>query len=128
MPHFLSPLLEPAPPPLRLVNRTRGTVVATTLEHAFDGAARKRGLLGRYGLPPGHAIVIAPCNAVHTFGMRFAIDILFVARDGRVVKVRRRVPARRLAGAWRGFATVELVGGALEASGTEAGDSVAVTT
>jgi len=122
MPHFLNPLLEPGAPPLRLVNTTRGIVVAQVLQPAFDSAARKRGLLGRDGLPEGHAVVIAPCNAVHTFGMRFPIDILFVARDGRVVKVRRAVPRRRLAAAWGAFAVVELTAGALEASGTVAGD------
>jgi hypothetical protein len=124
MPHFLNPLLEPGAPPLRLVNTTRGTVVAQVLQPAFDSAARKRGLLGRDGLPEGHAVVIAPCNAVHTFGMRFPIDILFVARDGRVVKVRHAVPRRRLAAAWGAFAVVELAAGALEASATVAGDIV----
>ena len=127
MPHFLNPLLEPGAPRLRLVNTTRGTVVAQVLQPAFDSAARKRGLLGRDGLPEGHAVVIAPCNAVHTFGMRFPIDILFVARDGRVVKVRRAVPRRRLAAAWGAFAVVELAAGGLEASGTTAGDSVTVS-
>ena len=124
MPHFLNPLLGPGVPPLRLVNTTRGTVVAQVLQPAFDSAARKRGLLGRDGLPEGHAVVIAPCNAVHTFGMRFPIDILFVARDGRVVKVRHAVPRRRLAAAWGAFAVVELAAGALEASGTVAGDAL----
>jgi len=56
--------------------------------------------------------------------MRFPIDILFVARDGRVVKVRHAVPRRRLAAAWGAFAVVELAAGALEASATVAGDIV----
>jgi uncharacterized membrane protein (UPF0127 family) len=58
------------------------------------------------------------------FGMRFPGDILFVARGGRVVKVRRAVPRRRRAAAWVAFAVVELAAGALEGSGTVAGDAL----
>jgi uncharacterized protein len=97
-------------------------VVASALEPAFESAARRRGLLGRDGLAAGHAIVIAPCNVVHTFFMRFAIDILFVAKDGVVAKVATTVPAGRIVGTWRGFAVIEMAAGALAASGTRAGD------
>jgi len=104
-PHFLQPLLKRRDS-FRLHNTRSGRDVATTLETAFSSSDRKRGLLGRDGLPPGHALIIAPTNLVHTFSMRFAIDILFVAKDGRVLKVRRAVPPRRIAGAWGGFAVV----------------------
>jgi len=107
-----------------LRNQRTGQLVATALEPAFDSASRKRGLLGRDGLPPGHALVIAPCSMVHTFFMRFAIDVLIVSRRGVVVRAAHAVPARRLVGAWRGFAVVELAAGALAASGTRKGDVV----
>ena len=58
--------------------------------------------------------------------MRFAIDILFVAKYGRVIKVRRAVPPRRIAGAWGGFAVVELAAGGVDVSGTRAGDAIEV--
>ena len=109
-----------------LRNQRTGRVVAATLEPAFDSASRKRGLLGRDGLPPGHALVIAPSNMVHTFFMRFPIDILIVTRRGAVVKAAPAVPARRLVGAWRGFAVVELAAGALAQSETRAGDVVSL--
>jgi uncharacterized protein len=124
-PHFLQPLLK-GHDSFRLLNTRSGRDVATTLETAFSSSDRKRGLLGRDGLAAGHALIIAPTNLVHTFSMRFAIDILFVAKDGRVLKVRRAVPPRRIAGAWGGFAVVELAAGGLDASGTQAGDSIQV--
>jgi uncharacterized membrane protein (UPF0127 family) len=96
--------------------------VATRVEGAFDSATRRKGLLGRDGLEPGVGLVIAPTNLVHTFAMRFPIDILFVSRDGRVLKVRHAVPQRRIAGAWGAFAVVELAAGGLRGSKTEQGD------
>ena len=124
--HFLQSLLKRGHPNARLRNVRTGTDVATTLETAFSSADRNRGLLGREGLAPGHALIIAPTNLVHTFAMRFAIDIIFVSKSGRVIKVRRAVPPRRIAGAWGGFAVVELAAGGVDVSGTRAGDSIEV--
>jgi uncharacterized membrane protein (UPF0127 family) len=126
MAHFLSPLVREPGARWLLVNHTRGTTVATRLEGALDSKTRNRGLLGRDGLPAGHALVIAPCGAVHTFFMRFAIDVLFVARDGTVVGVRQTVRPWRLAAAWGGFATIEMAAGGLAESGTVVGDRVVV--
>ncbi|MBP7569570.1 MAG: DUF192 domain-containing protein [Acidobacteria bacterium] len=109
-----------------MANRTRGTVVGEEVEAAFDSAARKRGLLGREGLPAGVAMVIAPCGAVHTWFMRFSIDVVFAARDGRVLKVRPNVAPWRLAVGLRAFAAIEGAVGMIERSGTQTGDVLAV--
>lgn len=127
-PHFLLPLLRRSQGPWLLRNVRSGRSIATTIETAFESAERRRGLLGRDGLLPGHALIIAPTNLVHTFAMRFALDILFVARDGRVLKVRRNVPPRRIAGAFGGFAVVELGAGQVDKSDTRAGDRVEIVT
>ena len=121
-PHFLQPLLRRSAGPQALWNTRTSLPVATRLEGAFDSATRRKGLLGRDGLEPGVGLVIAPTNLVHTFSMRFPIDILFVSRDGRVLKVRHAVPKRRIAGAWGAFAVVELAAGGLRGSKTEQGD------
>lgn len=63
---------------------------------------------------------------VHTFFMRFPIDVLVVSRGGRVLKARRNVPAWRLVGALRGFAVIELAAHELARSETVAGDQLAV--
>jgi uncharacterized protein len=112
--------------PYLLRNMRTGLPVATNLEAAFDSASRNRGLLGRNGLGPGHALIIAPTNMVHTFFMRFPIDILFVSRDGTVVKASCSVPAWRIVGALRGFAVIELHANSLTESQTQRGDRLAL--
>ena len=122
MKSFLSPLLRDESTPHVLENARTGAIVADRLLTAFDSASRRQGLLGRDSLPDGNALIIAPSNAVHTFFMRFPIDIAFVRRDGRVLKVKSAVGPRRLSAAFRGFAVVELAAGALARSGTISGD------
>jgi len=63
---------------LRIVNLTRGTVVADKAEIADTGAKARTGLLKHAGLAPGEGLWIAPCEAIHTFGMRFPIDVVFL--------------------------------------------------
>ena len=74
---------------------------------------RVRGLLGRDGLAPGEAMAFPRCNAIHTVGMRFPIDVAFLGRDGRPVKLVRAVPPGRLLvwGGLRARATVEAAAG-----------------
>lgn len=64
-------------------------------------AERTRGLIGRPPLPRGHALLIEPCRAIHTFGMRVAIDVVFCATDGRILKIVHSLPRRRWAVHWR---------------------------
>jgi uncharacterized membrane protein (UPF0127 family) len=97
-------------------------VLVSRLEAAFDSATRKKGLLGRDRLEPGTGLVIAPCGGIHTCFMRFPIDVLFMARDGRVVKVRSAVPPWRLALAISAFCVIELPAHAAAEAGTRAGD------
>jgi len=123
---FLDPLLRRQARPQELVNVTRGTVVARKLDAAFDSAARKHGLLGRDGLDDASALVIAPCSAVHTFFMRFPIDVLFVDRDGRVKRARRGLAPWRVALGLGAFAVVEGPAGMIQRSGTQAGDELAL--
>ena len=122
---FLDPLLSGLAANLRLRNARTGTLIAGHVEAALDSASRNRGLLGRDGLPPGHALVLGPSNAIHTFFMRFPIDVLFVARDGRIVKLYRSLGAWRVAFALGATLTVELPAGTIDATGTERGDHLA---
>ena len=111
-----------------LVDASSGYVLVPQLEVAVDSATRKKGLLGRDGLAAGAALLIAPTNAVHTFFMRFPIDIVFAARNGEIVKVRRRVPAWRMAAAWRGYAVIELMADGAEFCQLTVGRRVSVRT
>src|SRR4029453_17548596 len=99
MPSFIAPILRNPTVAHNLVNARTGGVVASRLLLAFDSSSRRKGLLGRNSLDEGTAMLIAPSNAVHTFFMRFRIDVAFLAKDGRVLKVRHAVPARRVTAA-----------------------------
>jgi hypothetical protein len=121
-PGFLAPLLEPSGDSLVLRHAGTGALVADRLEAALDSASRRKGLLGRDGLPPGAALVIAPTNAIHTFAMRFPIDVVFVRRSGVVTKVRHSMPRSRMSGSLLAFAVIELPAGAAGQAGIRAGD------
>jgi uncharacterized protein len=125
--HFLSPLLGTTVESLVLGVRRLEHPVAVRLLTAFDSASRRRGLLGRLGLDAEEAIVIAPCNAVHTFGMRFPIDVIYARRDGHVVKIRESVPPRRVSAALSAFAVIEMAAGTVARTGVKVGDVLEVS-
>jgi uncharacterized membrane protein (UPF0127 family) len=125
-PHFLRSLVNAAPAGLCLRNQRTGQVLATTLLPALDSASRKTGLLKHTSLADGEAMVIAPSNAVHTWFMKFDLDLIFVRRDGRVVKTRAGVKPWRMSGALRGFAVIEMRAGTLAERDTRPGDLLEV--
>jgi uncharacterized membrane protein (UPF0127 family) len=123
---FLTPLYDDPASSFQLENARTGGVLARQVLTAFDSASRRRGLLKRDSMPPESALIIAPSNAVHTWFMRFPIDIVFVRRDGVVVKIRESVAPWRLAAALRGYAVVELAAGALRDRDVRIGDTLTV--
>lgn len=109
-----------------LTNARNGAVLASELRVAMTAAARRRGLLGLDILPAGAGLILAPCISVHTWFMRFPIDVVFSANDGRVIKIYRTMPAWRLAAALSAFAAIELPAGTAAATETRAGDVLVV--
>ena len=101
--HFLAGVLD-SPRPFALRVARTSALLASTTTLAADSRARRRGLIGRDRLGPGEALVIAPSQGIHTFGMQFAIDVVFVDRHGRIAP---RIPLRRAG------EPAELVGAAL---------------
>lgn len=124
MERFLAPLSRLAAP--MIVNARSGQTIASSAEIATSRRARRRGLLGRDSLVAGSALVIAPCWAVHTIGLRFPIDVAFVDDDGVVVKLVERMPRFRVAWAPAATATIELWAGAVQAVTLRVGDRVAL--
>jgi len=122
MANFLLPLIRQAERPYELRNSRTGQVIAETVIPAFESDARRTGLLGRESFARGSAMVIAPSNAVHTFWMQFPIDMLFVRRNGAVVKVRRNVPPWRAVAALWAYAVIELPAGTLGVDDVRVGD------
>ena len=78
---------------------------------AASFAARARGLLFAPPLAPDEALLIAPCSSIHTFAMRYPIDVVFLDRCARIVRVAAAVPAGRLRFGWGAAAVLELASG-----------------
>lgn len=66
------------------------------ITYARTAFSRMRGLLGKHSLPHGHGMVILPCNAIHTLGMKFPIDARFFDKQGRLVKTVRNIAPGKL--------------------------------
>ncbi len=104
-----------------VINRTRDNAltVARVAVRRFD---RRRGLLGTASLPEGEGLLIRPCRSIHTIGMAYPIDVLFLARDGRVVKAVESVPPGRITSpAMSARSALELAAGTIAKSGTQVG-------
>jgi len=122
VPSFLGPLIRSPETEFALWNdRTQSPLVAH-LEPAFDSTTRNKGLLGRPSLDRDRALVLAPCSSVHTFFMAFAIDVLFVDRSGRVLRVVHALRPWRIAARFRSFAVIETAPGVAADTATQAGD------
>ena len=119
---FLSPLLREPGGRYSIVNERTGSDIATHVTAALDSRSRRKGLLGREGLKEGEALIIAQTNAIHTFFMRFPIDVAFVRRDGRVVTTRNTLKPWRLAASLSAHLVVELPAGVLSRTGTRRDD------
>jgi uncharacterized membrane protein (UPF0127 family) len=94
---------------------------------ANTASTRMVGLLGRDSLPAGHGLILEPCRMIHTFTMRFAIDVVFYDRAFRVTRAVRNVKPSRFAwGGLRARYTLELPAGTLGANGLEPGTQLKV--
>jgi uncharacterized protein len=82
-----------------------------TLHVARAFRERRRGLAKMTPLPAGHGLRILKCNSIHTFGMRFALDLVWLARDGRVLRVDHDVAPRRMKLCVRARSVVETAAG-----------------
>ena len=123
---FLDQILKEPARRYLLVNGRTGQVVAEHLATAFDSTSRNKGLLGRQTFEQGHALIIAPSNAIHTWFMRFPIDVAYVRKNGQIIKTKNSLGPWRLSAALGVFAVIELPAGALQASGTKSGDELAL--
>ncbi|HUZ15042.1 MAG TPA: DUF192 domain-containing protein [Gaiellaceae bacterium] len=106
----------------RVRRTTDGAVVCERCEIPESALGRTRGLLGRDGLEPGSGMLIDRAPSVHMFFMRFPIDVVFLDRDRKVVRVVDGLRPWRVAGARRAAAALELPAGAAAAAGVEVGD------
>ena len=111
---------------LRVSNRTRNRILADRADKADTSAKRRTGLLKHHGLESGEGLWIIPCEGVHTFGMKFTIDVVFLNRKKTVVKVRPNMVRARMALSLRAHSVLELPAGMVEKTGTAVGDQLEI--
>ena len=108
---------------MRVVNRTRGTVLGEKVRTAETFLSRLAGLLGTAAIAEGGGLWIVPCRGVHTLGMRYPVDVAFLDARGIVVGIMEGVPPNRVGRLFReARGVLELPAGTLAATGTAAGD------
>jgi hypothetical protein len=99
-------------------------VLADRADVADTSAKRRTGLLKHTGLEPGEGLWIVPCEGVHTFAMKFIIDVVFLSKKRKVLKIRPNMKKRRIAVSLLAHSVLELPAGTLNRTGTQKGDQL----
>ncbi len=107
-------------------NQTRNTVLGESVEVADTSAKRRAGLLKHTRLDPGSGLWIVPCESVHTFFMKFPIDLIYLDKHRKVRKVRHAVPPWRLSACLTAHSILEFPAGTAQESGTLPGDELSI--
>lgn len=109
---------------LRVRNQSRNTLLGDRIDIADTSAKRRMGLLKHSKLEPGEGLWIAPCEAVHTIGMKFPIDVLFLDKKRKVLKIKNEMRRSRMAACLRAHSVLELPSGTAAAMETVVGDQL----
>jgi len=109
---------------LRVRNSSRNTLLGDRVGIADTSAKRRTGLLKHSRLEPGEGLWIAPTEAVHTFGMKFPIDVLFLDKRRRVLKIKSDMVRSRIAVCLTAHSVLELPSGTAAAGQTVVGDQL----
>ena len=108
-----------------VTNLTRGRRLADRVRMADGWWSRLLGLLGREPLSDGEGLLLVPCRAVHLFGMRYPLDVVFLDRSGAVVAVYHHLaPGSRSAWHWSAAIALEVRAGTLARTDTRPGDAL----
>jgi uncharacterized membrane protein (UPF0127 family) len=107
-------------------NLTRDVVLAGAAEVADTSAKRRAGLLKHKSLEPGDGLWIVPCESVHSFFMKFTIDVLYLDRKHKVKKVRPEMVPWRVSACLTAHSVLELPAGTIARTGTAAGDQLEI--
>jgi len=105
----------------RMVRETDQASVADPVWRTRNAWERLRGLLGRPRLGRDEGLLLSPCHSIHTIGMGYAIDVVYLSDQGEVLKVCGGLPPLRLSRCRGAAMTLELAAGACARHGLEPG-------
>lgn len=110
-----------------IVVQETSAVIAQKVELATTFWQRGLGLMGRREMKPGTALILKPCNAIHTWFMRFTIDVLFCSEDGIILRCAAGIRPWRIGPVcYKAQYTVELPAGTIRASGLREGQTIKI--
>jgi hypothetical protein len=109
-----------------LINATRNSVVSDRCRFANSVLKRMIGFLNRKILAQGEGLLLDRCYGIHTIGMRFPIDVLFLDKELRVIRVVSALPPFRTCVVKKAVYVLELPVGVIQSSRTEPGDQIQV--
>jgi uncharacterized membrane protein (UPF0127 family) len=108
----------------RVQNITRGTSIGNDIDTAETSAQRRTGLLKHLKLDDGAGLWIVPCEAVHTFFMKFPIDLIYLDREHRVRATVRKLGPWRFSMCLPAHSILELPVGTIDRTNTRKGDQL----
>lgn len=108
------------------MNVTKNKLIASEVEQAINFKQRAIGLLGKSSLPKNHALWIHRCRDIHTFFMKFPIDVIFVDSELKVTRVTNEIKPWRLAFHWKASSVFEMNAGEASQDKVEVGDQLHV--
>lgn len=112
---------------MELVNKTKHTLLAKDIVIANTPFKRLKGLLGKKEFREGQAIILKPCNSLHTFFLRFAIDVIFVDKQNKVIEAISHLKPFHLTRVyWLSVLAIELPAGIIQSSSTYNGDTLTI--
>ncbi len=112
---------------LSVVNRTRNSTMVSAGRVADTFWTRFKGLMGQHDLAEGFGLLLQGESAIHTFGMQIPIDIVYLDKEGRVLRTTTAMPPSRLGPLVRGARNVlELPVGTLAKTNTQPGDQLEI--
>lgn len=112
---------------MQIINVKNNAILADKAEIANNPLKRMKGLLGKSEFSQGSALILDPCDSVHTFFMRFAIDIIFIDKNNSVVKIISSMKPYRLSGIYfKSRLAIELPSGKTLATNTQLGDKILI--
>ncbi|MDX2267653.1 MAG: DUF192 domain-containing protein [Bryobacter sp.] len=112
---------------LEIRNERNGAELTNRAGIANTSELRRRGLLQHESLEEGDGLWIAPCEAVHTFAMKFPIDVLYLNKAKKVLKIRAAMPKGRVSFCLSAHSVLELPAGMAAKTDTRVGDTLAFT-
>ncbi|NMB26386.1 MAG: DUF192 domain-containing protein [Firmicutes bacterium] len=112
---------------MTVINQARGTVLGDRVRMADTFWARAKGLLGKQELAFGEGLLITPCRGIHSYGMGFSFDAIYLSQDLIILHtIERMAPGRRGPVLKEARSVLELPAGTIQASATEVGDKLLI--